>query len=180
MNVAEAKNLKYPIGEFIVPEEISQDEINLFIDTISSFPEKLNKLVSGLSREQINVKYREGGWTVKQVIHHLADSHMNAFIRFKLALTEDIPTVKPYFEDKWAELADCDSDDISVPLNLLKALHVKWHDLLKSMSSEDFSKSFFHPEYGKEFKLEEIAALYSWHCDHHFAHIKELKKKKGW
>lgn len=180
MKVAEVNKLRYPIGEFIVPDKISRDEIDNYINIISSFPEKLKNLVSGLSREQLNQQYREGGWTVRQVIHHVADSHMNAFIRFKLALTEDIPTVKPYFEDKWAELGDYKSDDINVPLNLLTYLHIKWHDLMKSMNTEDYEKSFFHPEHGKEFKLEETAAMYSWHCDHHYAHILELKKKNGW
>ncbi|MBV6477847.1 MAG: putative metal-dependent hydrolase YfiT [Ignavibacteria bacterium] len=180
MNVVEAKNLRYPIGEFIVPESISQNEIDSYMEIISSFPEKLKSVVSELSADKLNTHYREGGWTVKQVVHHLADSHMNAFIRFKLALTEDIPTVKPYFEDRWAELEDGNSDDINLSLTLLEVLHKKWHVLMKSMSEEDFEKSFFHPEYGREFKLKEITAQYSWHCEHHFAHIIELLKRKGW
>lgn len=174
MKNPETERQKYPIGVFTPPVEITPEDIKNYIEVISGFPEKLEALVSGLSEEQLNTRYRKGGWTVKQVIHHLADSHMNAFIRFKLALTEDIPTVKPYFEDKWAELGDVNTTDIKVSMDLLKALHKRWANLLRSMDEKDFEKSFFHPEQGKEFTLKEIAALYSWHCSHHFEHINQL------
>jgi len=180
LTTTETEKEKYPIGSFIPPEETSFEDLQNQIETISEFPDKLEKLVEGLNKEQWNTCYRRNGWTIKQVVHHLADSHMNSYIRFKLALTEDIPTVKPYFEDRWAELGDNDSTDVSVSLLLLKALHVKWVNLIKSMSEEDFEKSFFHPEHGKEFTLKEILALYSWHCNHHYAQIEELLKRKGW
>lgn len=180
MENKELEKLKYPIGQFVPPVAVSDQDLQNYISVIENHPAKLRSLVSDFSEEQLNTPYRPKGWTVKQVIHHLADSHMNALIRFKLALTEDTPTVKPYFEDEWARLGDYKTTPIEVSLILLESLHKRWINLLKSMSKKDFEKSFFHPEHGKEFSLDEITAMYSWHSEHHLAHIEELKKRIGW
>lgn len=180
MQNTELDNLRYPIGQFIAPDPVTEELLNNYISDIENFPENLKELVSGLSEDQLNTRYRENGWTVRQVIHHIADSHMNAFIRFKLALTEDMPTVKPYFEDKWAELGDYISTPPEVSLMLIDALHCRWINLLRSMNKKDFESIFFHPEYGQEFSLAEIAGMYSWHGKHHYAHINELIKRMNW
>lgn len=180
MDDLELEKLKYPIGRFNTPDVITEQDLKNYISNIEKLPGNLRRLVENLSDEQLNTNYRKGGWNVKQVIHHLADSHLNAFIRFKLTLTEDTPTVKAYYEDKWAELGDYKITPVEVSLNLLDSLHIRWINLLRSMSSKDFSKTFFHPEYGKDFSLNEIAAMYSWHCRHHYAHIEDLKKRMKW
>jgi len=171
---------KYPIGQFTAPDPITDEDINGYISDIEKLPAELRKLVFDFSEEQLNTRYRDGGWTVRQVVHHIADSHLNAYARFKLALTEDMPTVKPYYEDKWAELEDGKNAPIEISLNLLDALHNRWVRLLKSLNKKDFEKVFFHPEHGKEFSLDETAGMYSWHGKHHYAHIDELKKRKSW
>jgi DinB superfamily len=180
MESKELEKLKYPIGLFSAPETITEEDLQGYISDIEKLPANLKNLVSDFSEEQLNTVYRPDGWTVRQVIHHVADSHMNAYIRFKLALTEDTPTIKPYYEDKWAELGDSKKTSAAVSLKLLEYLHERWVNLLKSMSKKDFEKSFFHPEHGKEFSLDEITAMYSWHGKHHLAHIEELKKRKAW
>lgn len=177
MEDLDLEKLKYPIGQFRFPDNISEDELRGYITDIEQLPEQLRELVSGLSEEQLNTPYRKNGWSVKQVIHHIADSHMNALIRFKLALTEDTPTIKPYYEDKWAELGDYSNTQVETSLNLIDALHTRLVNLLRSMDKKDFEKTFFHPEHGKEFSLSDLAALYSWHGRHHYAHIDGLKKR---
>lgn len=180
MKNSELEKLKYPIGEFIFPESVTEKDIETYKKVIRDFPGKLERLVADFTKEQFDTNYREGGWTVTQLIHHLADSHMNSYIRYKLALTEDIPAIKPYYEDKWAKLGDTFTTDAAVSLELLKNLHIRWYNLLESMTEDDFEKSFFHPEQGKEIQLKEITALYSWHCNHHFAHISRLKERNNW
>lgn len=180
MENKELEKQRYPIGQYIKPNQINEDDIKSYISDIEKLPGELRELVSGFSDEQLNTKYREGGWTVRQVIHHIADSHVNAYTRFKLALTEDMPTIKPYYEDEWAELEDGKNAPVDVSLNLLDALHERWVRMLRSLNKKDFEKVFFHPEHGKEFSLDEIAGMYSWHGKHHFAHIDRLKKNKGW
>ena len=174
------EDLRYPIGTFNKPEPITPEDLQGYINVIEELPGRLRTLVANLSEEQLNTEYRPDGWTVKQVIHHIADSHVNAYIRFKLALTEDTPTVKPYFEDKWAKLGDYKLTPIDVSLSLIDSIHARWINLLKSMDEKDFEMSFFHPEHGKEFSLDESAGMYAWHCSHHYAHIAELKKRKNW
>ena len=170
---------RYPIGKFdkniIVTPELRKD----FINTIESLPADLKKEVEPLNDEQLNTRYREGGWTVKQVVHHLADSHMNSYVRFKLALTEDNPTIKTYEEHLWAELKDSFETPVSVSLTLIESLHTRWTVLLRSLTGEDFGKTIQHPELGN-ISLNWMLALYSWHCKHHLAHITELKKRMGW
>lgn len=180
MESKELEKLKFPIGHFSPPETIDEDVLNNYISDFEKLPGKLRGLISNLSEEQLNTPYRPKGWTVKQVIHHIADSHMNAYIRFKLALTEDTPSIKPYYEDKWAELGDYKNTPVDVSLDLINSLHMRWVNLMRSMSKKDFEKSYFHPELAKEYSLDEVAGMYSWHCNHHYAHIEELKKRKGW
>src|SRR5262249_10530754 len=135
--------------------------------------------VQGLSPQQIETPYRDGGWTVRQVVHHVPESHMNAYIRFKLALTEDEPTIKPYREDRWAQLPDCQATPLEVSLALLESLHERWVGLLHLLKPEDWKRTFRHPELGIV-SLEKNLALYSWHGRHHVAHITELRKRMGW
>ena len=172
-------HLKYPIGKFIKPELISEGQINDWIDTIEALPMRLSQLTQDLSVEQLNWPYRPGGWIIKQVVHHIADSHMNSIIRFKLALTEDTPTIKPYFEDRWAMLKDNNDDHLSNTLSLLKGLHAKMGILLRSLTNDDLKRKFIHPEHGKRFSLEETIGIYAWHSNHHLTHIEQALKYKG-
>lgn len=176
----ELTNLKFPIGEFVIPDKITDEDIKKYINTIETLPSRLTELVSGFSEKQFGTVYREGGWNVRQVINHVADSHMNAYIRFKLALTEKTPVINPYREAVWAEHSDGKSCNPEVSLKLIEALHYRWAMFLKSLSRSDFRRGYFHPELEKVISLEEAAASYSWHGEHHSAHISELKKRKAW
>ena len=173
-------DLKYPIGAFTEPTSISEATLQAWINDIAAFPERLSIAVEGLSAEQLDTSYRPGGWTVRQVVHHCADSHMNSWIRFKLALTEDKPVIKPYMEDLWAELPDSKVMDINPSLALLQALHTKWVFLLRSLSEKNLQQGYVHPQLGREYRLDLAIALYAWHCNHHLAHILSLKARKGW
>lgn len=170
--------LQFPIGKFQKPAVIDDSLIQQWISDIQHFPEQIKTITQRLSGEQLNWQYRPDGWTIKQVVHHCADSHMNSFIRFKLALTEDSPTIKPYFEDRWAELVDGTDNNIKDSLALITALHSKWVVLLKNINSSDLKRDFIHPEHGKRISLEENIGTYAWHCNHHLAHIKLALKKK--
>ena len=171
--------LKFPIGEFQKTNSISENDIQNWIATIENFPKEIKKLTENLSLEKLNLKYRPNGWSVKQVVHHCADSHMNSFIRFKLALTEINPTVKPYDEAKWAELTDGNEDDISASLSIIEGLHKRWALLLKSFDNDNFSNTFFHPESKTTNRLDVILGFYAWHCKHHLAHIEQALKHNG-
>lgn len=173
------EQLKFPIGLFTPPETIISETINHWITSIEAFPSRVEALILNLNIEQLNWKYRPNGWCIKQVIHHCADSHINSLIRFKLALTEDTPTIRPYWEDRWAALPDSLEDDLSATLLLLKGLHQKWVFLLKQLSSKDLEREFVHPEHGKHFSLKENIGVYAWHCDHHLAHIEQAIKAEG-
>ena len=170
---------RYPIGKFTFDGPPDPDRRKQLIDDIARAPAALRSAVEGLTPEQIETPYRDGGWTVRQVTHHVPESHMNAYIRFKLALTEDSPTIKPYLEDRWAKLADVQSTPLDVSLTMLDSLHDRWVRLLRSLHSQDWKRSFNHPELGMV-TLERNLALYSWHGRHHIAHITELKKRMGW
>ena len=172
-------DLRFPIGKFHYEGLPSEAQRQAFIGDIANTPSALRAAVAGLSQQRLDTAYREGGWTVRQVVHHLPDSHMNAYVRFKLALTEDEPTIKPYAEDRWAELADSKSAPIEVSLTLLDSLHERWVRLLQSLSSEDWKREFRHPELGVV-PLEKNLALYAWHGKHHVAHVTELRKRMGW
>ncbi|MBP7821908.1 MAG: putative metal-dependent hydrolase [Saprospiraceae bacterium] len=172
--------LRYPIGRFNATENFNDYGVEHFINQISLLPNKLATLVSDMSQEQLDTPYRESGWTVRQVIHHIADSHMNSYIRFRLALTEDNPTIKPYAEEKWALLEDSCKAPIGWSLQLIDALHRRWVFMLRSMSERDFQKTFFHPESLKKLSLREVVAVYAWHGEHHYEHINQLKIRMGW
>ena len=172
-------DLRYPIGKFSYQGPLSEDQIRAFIDDIAVTPANLRKAVQGLSDSQLDTPYRPGGWTVRQVVHHVPDSHLNSYVRFKLALTEDEPTIKPYAEDRWAELADSASTPIAVSLNLLESLHDRWVRLLGSLSNVEWRRTFRHPELGA-MTLEKTLALYSWHGKHHVMHITGLRDREGW
>jgi len=172
-------DLRYPIGDFDRDYETSTAAREERIRTIAELPKHLAEAVAGLSEAQVETPYRPGGWTVRQTVHHIADSHANAFIRFKLALTEDEPpTIKPYAEDRWAELGDSRLP-VDVSLKMLEAIHYRWLTLLNSMSEFDFPKTFIHPETG-EWTLDGALALYAWHSKHHTAHITSLRERDRW
>lgn len=163
--------LRYPIGTYKKPEKASAELIQSWINTIESFPEKIKTLTGTLDEVALNRRYRPDGWTIRQLVHHCADSHMNAFIRFKLSITEEAPAIKPYFEDRWAELPDTTGAAITDSLLLLKGLHSRWTVLLRSMSETDLNREYFHPEHNKRYVLWGVLGLYAWHCNHHLAHI---------
>lgn len=173
------ESLRYPIGTLNIPKIIAPDQLEEWINDIAAFPKNIRQLTDNLSDEKLNWTYRPDGWTIRQVIHHCADSHLNSMIRYKLALTEDVPTIKPYLEDKWAELPDTFETPISVSLSMLDSLHTRWVVLLKSISPEDFEKKLFHPEQERELSLSFMTGLYSWHCRHHTAHIDQALKSGG-
>lgn len=174
----ELEALRYPIGRFRPPGESSAKARHENIDTLRLLPERLREAVSGLSQAHLDTPYREDGWTVRQLVHHLADSHANSYIRFKLALTEDWPTIKPYDEAAWARLADSRLP-IDGSLVFLDSLHARWVRLLESLADADFERGFNHPENGRQ-SLSHALALYSWHSLHHTAHITALRERQGW
>lgn len=180
MDTEQLEKLRFPIGKYIPPPTLSREMTDAFIMEIEKLPTELKKAVSTLDNEQLSTQYRPEGWTVCQVVHHLADSHMNSYIRCKLALTEDSPIIKPYFEERWAELPDGKNAAIDSSLQLLEGLHIRWVALLKSLNDQDLTKTFVHPEHGKTINLSEVVALYAHHGRHHLAQITELKKRKGW
>jgi uncharacterized damage-inducible protein DinB len=176
--MTELDDLRFPIGRFSVPVDPPPGIRASQIETLRLLPDRLRDAVSGLRDAQLDTPYREGGWTVRQVVHHVPDSHANSYIRFKLALTEDWPTIKPYDEAAWAKLADS-SMPVDVSLSYLGALHGRWVALLESMSDEDLRKGYNHPEMGRQ-TLAQVLALYDWHSRHHTAHIVNLRARRGW
>lgn len=180
MNEKELEQLRFPIGKFNKPENFTREYLESCISVIENFPNKLNIEIKNLSEDQLDTPYRENGWTIRQVIHHCADSHITSITRFKLALTEENPSIKPYFEDKFAELADSKNFPIEASLQMLEGTHKRWTALLKSLTEQDLEKTFIHPEHNKEFTLKENIGIYAWHCQHHLAHITSLKKKMNW
>jgi uncharacterized damage-inducible protein DinB len=175
----QAADLRYPIGKFNSPESISENQRRKFIDELAAAPGRLRAAAQGLTPAQLETPYRPGGWTVRQVVHHVPDSHMNSYIRFKLALTEDVPTIKAYKEDLWAELTDSRSTPIETSLSLLETLHQRWVVLLRSLKESDWQRQFRHPEVGP-MRLDVTLALYAWHSAHHTAHITSLRERNGW
>jgi uncharacterized damage-inducible protein DinB len=172
-------DLRYPIGKFDFDGTLSEEQKRKFLDEIARTPANLRAAVKGLSHAQLDTPYRPGGWTVRQVVHHVPDSHLNSYMRFKLALTEDEPTIKTYAEDRWAELADTKSTPIEVSLTLLESLHDRWVRLLRALTPEDWKRTFRHPELGA-MNLEKTLALYAWHGRHHVAHVTGLRERSGW
>jgi uncharacterized damage-inducible protein DinB len=170
---------RYPIGKYEMPAQITPELRAGAILEIASTPEKVRAALKGLNDAQLDTPYRDGGWTVRQVAHHLPDSHMNAYIRWRLALTENEPTIKPYEESAWAKLEDAAHAPVEVSLRLLEPLHERWVRLLHSVKPEQFARTFRHPDHGVR-TLDWMLFLYAWHGQHHTAHITELRKQKGW
>jgi hypothetical protein len=173
------ETLRYPIGRFTPPAESTAETRSAQIETLRALPEELQAAVAGLHLPQLDTPYREGGWTVRQLVHHIADSHANAYVRCKLALTEDWPTIKPYDEAAWANLADSRYLPVGVSLLFVGALHTRWVALLESMSDADFQKGYNHPESGRQ-DLARVLAIYAWHSEHHTAHITKLRTRQNW
>ena len=173
------KDLRYPIGKYVV-QPFSEKLWQEWLIDIRNLPQHLENAILNLDEAQLDTPYRDGGWTVKQLVHHVADSHMNAYIRFKLRLTEDSLVIKPYDEKLWAEMADTKNLPVNISLTLLHALHSRFYEVLKSMSREDLDKTVFHPEHKKEFTLWELLGLYAWHSRHHVAHVTALRERMKW
>src|SRR5437879_792598 len=172
-------DLRYPVGKFRFPDAVNAEERRKFIEQIAETPARLRAAIGGLSEQQLDTPYRPGGWTVSQVIHHVPDSHMNAYVRFKLALTEDEPTIRPYMEKPWAELPEAKSGPVELSLELLESLHKRWILTLRNINPNEWKRTFRHPEIGV-LNLEKTLALYSWHGRHHVAHVTSLREKMGW
>ena len=177
---SELEQLKYPIGKPKIPSNISSENITRWINVLEDFPNRIDNLTKNLSNEQLNTPYRKDGWTIRQVVHHCADSHHNSYTRFKWALTEDAPTIKAYFEDRWANLFDSKIAPISMSILHLKAVHAKLVYLLKGISEKELEKTFIHPEGNETIFLKANIGIYAWHCNHHFAHIEHLLIRKNW
>jgi len=170
---------RFPVGKFSYIGPLSEEQRKNLLNDIAQTPVNLRSAVKGLSDSQLDTPYRHGGWTVRQVVHHVPDSHMNAYIRFKMALTEDSPTIKTYEEARWAELPDTKATPLEVSLVLLDTLHDRWVRLLRSLTPEQWNRTYRHPELGP-MTLEKVLALYAWHGPHHVAHITELRKRMSW
>jgi len=175
----QTQDLRYPIGKYQKPDTVNSVSINSWISDIEELPKLLRDKTSKLTDKQLSWKYRPDGWSIRQVVHHCADSHINSIVRFKLTLTEDEPTIKPYFEDRWAKLPDTTEPPVEWSLMLLDGLHKKWVYLLRSLNEEDWKKVFVHPEHGRKVSIGENIALYAWHCKHHLAHIDQALKHQG-
>ena len=172
-------DLRYPVGLCEWSAEVSAEEKRKHIRDISELPAKLREAVAGLAPQHLDIPYREGGWTIRQIVHHIPDSHVNSYTRFKLALTEDEPTIKPYDQGRWAEMPDARTAPIEISLNLVEALHGRWSLLLDNMTDADFERPLRHPEIGV-LKLKSLLAGYGWHCRHHVAQILATRRRMGW
>ena len=172
-------NLRFPIGRYKAVDAPSDAQVSEWIETLERFPDNLHLLVDSLSLQALEWNYRPGSWSIKQVVHHCADSHMNSLIRFKLTLTEELPTIRPYLEAEWAKLIDSNESDLSYSLQIISAVHGKWVLLLKNLSAEQFQRKYIHPESGREFSLAQALGLYAWHAEHHLKHIENALLFKG-
>jgi hypothetical protein len=179
MSNPQENDLKFPVGHYQAPTTVSAEQRAGWIEEMANLPAKLKKAVAGLNDSQLDTPYRPGGWTVRQVVHHLPDSHLNSYTRFRLALTENSPLIKPYEEAAWAELNDARTAPIASSLTLLEGLHARFVLLLRSMTEADFAKTFTHPELGQK-RLDWTLGLYAWHSLHHVAHINNLRSREGW
>ena len=180
MTESERQSLRYPIGTYQAPIEIAAGHIEKWIQIIEDHPQQLRNMVEGLTAQQLDTPYRAGGWTIRQVVHHIPDSHVNCYVRFKWTLTEDKPFIKAYFEDRWAGLADSRKAPIEFSLNFLAALHAKWVYLLKGLTAEQLKLAFIHPETKTEVPLDWNIGNYAWHCQHHYAHIANKIQRENW
>ena len=173
-------DLRYPIGRFTAPAVITPSDLVQAIDDIATLPAQLRHAVQDWTEDQLDTPYRPDGWTVKQLVHHIADSHINAYCRFKLALTEDNPTIKTYEEKLWAELSDTRNLPVNISTTLLFALHARWVEILKAVSDDDWNRPLFHPGQQKEIRLWDLLGIYAWHGKHHVAHINRLRENRNW
>ncbi|MFF5383478.1 YfiT family bacillithiol transferase [Pedobacter suwonensis] len=165
------EQLKYPIGQFVMPDVFDQKQIDAWISDIEALPGQIKKAAENLTDEELDQTYRPGGWTLRQVVHHVPDSHINAYIRFKQAITEDVPVIRPYFEERWAETEEARSGDIKVSIELLTGLHQRWVAFLKTLKTEDYQRKYIHPAQNKELTLANMLGMYAWHGKHHLAHL---------
>jgi uncharacterized damage-inducible protein DinB len=179
VTTTESEDLRYPVGTFRFPENVSASDVETFLTQIEETPKRLREAVSGLDDEQLDTPYRPDGWTVRQVVHHVADSHLNSYSRFKFAVAEDVPTIKAYDEARWAEFEDARTGPTEPSLALLEALHDRWVRFLRSLTPEERKRTFRHPELGIV-SVEQNIALYAWHGRHHVAHITRLRDRQGW
>ncbi len=173
-------DLRFPIGKFERRDTLDPDERRALIDAIAAAPARMREAVAGLSETQLDTPYRDGGWSVRQVVHHVPDSHLNAYTRFKLALTEDDPIIRPYDEASWAELADARQTPVEVSLTLLESLHARWVVLLRSLQPDDFRRTLRHPDHNGILTVDWLLAMYGWHSRHHVAHVTSLRERMGW
>lgn len=171
------EKLKYPIGRFTMPEVFDERQAKIWILEIENLPNQIKAVTAYLSEEQLNQTYRPDGWTLRQVIHHIPDSHMNAYIRFKQALTEDVPVIRPYYEERWAETEEAKNGGIEMSIALLTALHQRWVAFFKTLKQEDYQRKYIHPAQGKELTLANMLGMYAWHGKHHLAHITNTTQK---
>ncbi len=174
------EKIKYPIGKFQRPESYTTQSLNDWMNILESLPLWLDICIENLDEPQLQVPYRDGGWTIQQVIHHVADSHMNAYVRLKLALTEDNPQIKPYKEELWAQLQDTQLVPINISLTLLHALHRRWTTTLRQMQPEQWERTYYHPEHNRNVPMWEMTAMYAWHSRHHMEHIRTLRERMNW
>lgn len=174
------EQLKYPIGRHKKTERPTAAHRLAWIQRLEALPAELEAAVQGLTEDQLDTPYRPGGWTVRQLVHHIADSHINAHCRLRLMLTEDAPTIKPYNQDEWVKLADANSFPLRPSLDIVGGVHARWAALAMSLAEQDYGRTYVHPEYGAIFSVDDLLALYAWHGQHHVAHITELRKRMGW
>ena len=179
-NQTSKEEIRYPIGKVRLPQVITAQDIKTWISILEETPERLKYLVRNLNEKQLDTPYREGGWTIRQVLHHMVDSHMNSYIRFKWTLTEEEPVIKAYFEDRWADLPDTKDAPVDLALQTLEALHAKWTYLLQGLNPDQLKRCFIHPESNSKVSLEQNIGIYAWHSEHHIAHIEQLMKRRGW
>lgn len=173
-------DLRYPVGKFDSKSPLTAASRAAAIADITALPGNLRAAVAGLDDDRLDTPYRPDGWTVRQVVHHLADSHLNAYTRVKLALTEDTPTIKPYDEKEWAELLDAKTMPVAPSLGIIEGIHQRWVTLLGSLSDAEFARTVVHPEHGRMMSIDYLTAMYAWHCRHHTAHVTELRAREGW
>jgi uncharacterized damage-inducible protein DinB len=175
-----SEDLRYPIGPFVLPDAVTDADRAGMLEQVAAAPALLRSAVDGLSDAQLDTPYRPEGWTVRQVVHHVPDSHLGAYTRFKLALTEPVPVIKPYQEARWAELPDTAGTPVETSLRLLELLHQRWLVLLRAMDGPAWARGYFHPERGRVLRLDQTLALYAWHGRHHAAHVTRLRERRGW
>lgn len=179
LSIKKMEDPRYPIGKY-EPQPFSAKQLQDWLIDIKFLPQHLENSVLNLDEAQLETPYREGGWTVKQLVHHVADSHMNAYIRFKLALTEDNPTIKPYDEAAWADMEDTKKLPINISLTLLHALHIRWVQVIQAIKETEWNRTVFHPEHKKEMTLWHLMGMYAWHSRHHTAHVTALRERMKW